>query len=170
MADRPELDYVDVAYRTLDDAARQGLIAALRGTGDGMEQGGLVFFDPKTGTYYRTPMVQGDGHDNIAVTGRRRSKGDDLAGWYHTHDSHDSRGEFSPHDIFSTRMSGVPAFMATARDQKARVYDPMVDKERRSMRSVKSTQPQRGRPFMDGARMVPEQEAIVALLRAENGN
>lgn len=170
-----EIDEITVEYRTLQDAARQGLIRSLDRAGKGqIEYGGIIFQDPKTGRYY---LAQYDGKAMEPVKGERGAvdlrgmkfdRSHKLAGSYHTHPPEDDTGLLSGNDVNVAETSGAPVFMGQAHNREARYFDPgkMIARKKRGANDDYENTP--GKAFMPGQTMTPETAAVLALLRDDN--
>lgn len=158
------LDEVIVQLRTLDDAARQGMIKSLDLAGDGdTEYGGIIFQDPQTGMYYMAGGGPNKGQkDSIYLRGTRRKADDKLAGAYHTHPPADKQGMFSGEDAHTARTSNIPLFMGQAANRQGHVYDPARESPNRRQRgSVRTGGNVKGKPFMPGMLMVREDPSVL---------
>jgi hypothetical protein len=166
--DADELKEVIVQLRTLDDAARVGMIKALDRAGKGRtEYGGIIFKDPDTGMFYlgthdgkAMEPVQGE-RDAIDLSGRKTKSSDLLAGSYHTHPPKDTQGRLSGADVGVAQSSGVPVFMGQAYNREGRVFDPSRDRARSQRGANGEFMESTGRAFMPGHLMVREDPSVL---------
>jgi hypothetical protein len=167
--DADELQEIIVQYRSLNDAARQGMIRALDRAGQGrVEYGGIIFKDPDTGKFY---LATHDGKamepvkgevDAVDLRGFKTKANDVLAGSYHTHPPHDEAGLLSGNDVGVAEGSRAPVFMGQAFNRQARMFDPNVDRHRRKGRGANAGfMDDPGRPFMPSMTMVREDPSVL---------
>jgi hypothetical protein len=160
--DADTLREIIVNYRTLDDAARQGMIKALDMAGPGRtEYGGVIFQDPRTGLYYLSDGKPMRGEkDEITIQGRPQKGRDRAAGAYHTHPPNARPRTFSDVDTATARATKFPFYMGEARDRTGHVFDALNHPERIGV-GGKRGGPSSGREFMPGHRMVREDPSVL---------
>ena len=114
-----------VRLPTMDDAARVGLIKALRSTKkDRNEWGGIIFQDPK-GNYYSVDPMTSNNPYQVEMKGSPYDKGDKFVAMYHTHPSNDaSAAYFSEGDVNAAGKVKRPSYIGVEREDAIRLYQP----------------------------------------------